>query len=63
MKLYCQESCCEHQPVVAEVLKAEDVKQAYWLSDHLGILKWLVNGAVDFVHDPKEKSSINSLDK
>lgn len=49
------------KPVLFEVLKTKDVKQAYRLSDVVRTLKLLVDGTVDSVHDPDEESSINSL--
>lgn len=47
------------KPVVVEVLKAEDVKQADGL---LGLIWVLVNDRVDFVHHPDEKFSVDSLE-
>lgn len=51
----------EHWPVCVEILEAEDVKEADGLSDLVGLPGRLVNGRIDFVHHPNEKTAVNSL--
>lgn len=50
------------KPVFGEILKAKDVEQADGLWDLFCFLMLLVNGRVDFVHDPNEKFPVNCLE-
>lgn len=50
------------KPVFGEILKAKDVEQADGLLNLFCFLTLLVNGRVDFVHDPNEKFPVNCLE-
>lgn len=52
------------KPVLGEILKAKDVEQADGPLDlfRFRFLVLLVNGGVDFVHDPNEKFPVNCLE-
>lgn len=49
-------------PIVIEVLKAEYVENADWLSIGAGLFG-PVNGRVNFVHNPNEQTTVYALDE
>lgn len=52
-----------HQPVFTKVLKTKDVQKADGLFGLVLLIRWLVNGTVDFLHNPNEKSSVYTLEQ